>query len=368
MTRIASILPKGEGFSPQQFGAIALCVRDFTRTSRYHDGTLVIGGVASQGFDNIRYVTPPAARWYENRTRAYARGCADVLRREQVELAEIHNRPVLLRRIAARSSCRLALHLHNDPQEMDEAQTPGKRLKLLARCDGIYCVSQYIRDRFLEGLPQDAQYKLHVIYNGIDIPAATPAKEKLIAFAGRMTEGKGALLLAQALALCMPKLPGWRAVMIGSRRHEAGNPVTPHEQQIAKALGPLGAQAELAGFLSHPETIAYFARAAIAVVPSVWAEPFGRTALEAMAYGCAVISSGRGGLPEVTGDAALTLSALTPPALAEAIATLAADESKRIRLQALARERARRFAIADCARALDDARDRILSQGARDAA
>ena len=38
----------------------------------------------------------------------------------------------------------------------------------------------------------------------------------------------------------------------------------------------------------------------IAVVPSRWEEPFGRTALEASSRGCATIISNRGGLPETT--------------------------------------------------------------------
>lgn len=48
-------------------------------------------------------------------------------------------------------------------------------------------------------------------------------------------------------------------------------------------------------------------QAAIAIIPSKWEEPFGRTALEAHAAGCAVISSGTGGLTEVSDSHALFL-------------------------------------------------------------
>jgi glycosyltransferase involved in cell wall biosynthesis len=368
LTRIATILPKGEGFSPAQFGAIALCVRDFTCASRHRDDTLVIGGVPSKGFDSLRYETPAPARWYENRTRAYGRGCAAIIRRDKIELAEIHNRPLLLRLIGSEVSCRLALHLHNDPQEMDEAKTPAERMKLLARCDGVYCVSGYIRDRFLEGLPKKAGGKLHVVHNGIEMPAALQPKENRIVFAGRLTEGKGALLLAIALRIALPQLPGWHAVMIGSRRHEAGRSATPHEKQIASTLAPLGSQVTLAGFLPHPETLAHFARAAVAIVPSVWAEPFGRTALEAMAYGCAVISSGRGGLQEVTGEAAYKPGEMKARSLAAAIYDLATDAPYCEQLQTASRVQATKFDIARCARTLDEARDSILMGGARNAA
>ncbi|MCP6769397.1 glycosyltransferase, partial [Klebsiella pneumoniae] len=52
--------------------------------------------------------------------------------------------------------------------------------------------------------------------------------------------------------------------------------------------------------------------AAIAVTPSTWDEPFGLTAVEAHAAGAALISSGRGGLREASGDHAHYLEAVTP--------------------------------------------------------
>ena len=48
-------------------------------------------------------------------------------------------------------------------------------------------------------------------------------------------------------------------------------------------------------------------QAAIALVPSKWDEPFGRTALEAHAGGCAVVSSGTGGLAEISENNAIVL-------------------------------------------------------------
>ncbi len=64
-------------------------------------------------------------------------------------------------------------------------------------------------------------------------------------------------------------------------------------------------------------------RAAIAVVPSRWPEPFGLTALEAMAHGAALVCSRRGGLPEVAGDCALYAEPDEPGAIADAVLALA---------------------------------------------
>lgn len=367
MHSILSILPKDEGFSQTRFGAIALCVRDFTLHSRFCSGTIVTSGVGGDGFAGITFRPAPKPYWFENRTRAYARHCVKLIRNEGIALAEIHNRPHLLSLIAPKVSCALALHLHNDPQEMRDAKTPAERQALLARCSGIYCVSEFIRDRFLEGI-NDAAHKVHIVHNGIAIPISLSPKEKCIVFAGRMTEGKGALLLAEALAIALPQLPEWSAVLIGSDRHSPAEHTTPREAAILATLAPVSAQAQMLGFLSHEETLGHFARAAIAVVPSIWQEPFGRTAIEAMAAGCALISSGRGALLEVTGDAALTPDTLTATSLAEAILTLAKNETLRTEYQHKARQRAEQFAIAKCTATLDNARSILFTESARHAA
>jgi len=366
--RIISILPKGEGFSPQACGAIGLCVRDFTLHSRYRSDTLVVGGDQGVGFEGVDYKGLPPVRWYQNRTRTYARLCTGLIKSEGATLAEIHNRPHILRLIASARCCKLALHLHNDPQEMDDARTPQQRQKLLDECAAVYCVSGYIRNRFLEGLGDKASAKVHVVYNGITVPTSVAPKEKLILYVGRMTEGKGALLLAEALTLALPRIPGWRALLIGSNRHAQAKHLTAYEDQVAGIITSLAPHAELLGFLPHEETLGFFAHAAISVIPSLWKEPFGRTALEAMAYGAALISSGRGGLQEVTQDSALTLSDLTAERLANAIVLLAQNNGERTRLAEAGRKQAQTFSIANCTRTLDDARAAILASKDRHAA
>ena len=54
------------------------------------------------------------------------------------------------------------------------------------------------------------------------------------------------------------------------------------------------------GYLSHKEVLKFLCKTEIAVVPSRWEEPFGRTSLEASSRGCATIISNRGGLPETS--------------------------------------------------------------------
>ncbi len=99
----------------------------------------------------------------------------------------------------------------------------------------------------------------------------------------------------------------------------------------------------IAGYQMHQQVLDIMAMAAIVVVPSRWPEPFGLTALEAMASGAAVISSGSGGLPEVVGDAALTAAVDAPDELEEALLSLMQDSHKRANYAARGLERAQLF-------------------------
>src|SRR5690606_21691297 len=78
-------------------------------------------------------------------------------------------------------------------------------------------------------------------------------------------------------------------------------------------------------------------RAAIALTPSVWAEPLGLTALEAHAAGAALVSSGRGGLREASGPHAVYVDDLTAEGLAAAMDGLIGAPGRRLALARAAR-------------------------------
>ena len=85
------------------------------------------------------------------------------------------------------------------------------------------------------------------------------------------------------------------------------------------------------------------------VFPSLY-EGFGLPPLEAMACGVPVITSDRGSLPEVVGEAALQVNPEDPDALADAMQRVLEDSSLRQTLRARGLERCRRFSWEDHAR------------------
>ena len=204
----------------------------------------------------------------------------------------------------------------------------------------IVAVSPFLRERFLEGTEGVA---VDVLPNCLDLTALPPARpdaerERLILFAGRLVADKGADSFVAACALALPALPGWRALMIGADRFRPG----PGETRFLAALRPAAAAAgvELAGYQPHASVLEAMARAAVVVVPSRWPEPFGLTALEAMASGAALVCSGRGGLAELVRGAAAMVDPDRPEAIADALRRLAADAPERARLAAAGRVRA----------------------------
>lgn len=328
--RIVHILPRREGFSPTRFGAIALSVEDYVRHSAYHGITEVLGSPVDVARDPavFRPIEPKPA-WWRRKTLDFAAGCAAYLAANPPRHIDVHNRIEVFTALAKRfPQAATSLWLHNDPQTMRGAKTARERQAVMDRAQYVFCVSDWVRRRFTEGLTRH-QERAVVLPGVLDVRESSGVpKQPVILYAGRIIEDKGVLLLADALARALPALPGWRAEIIGSGTEAEAA----YERQVRAVLAPLGDRVALPGFVPHGEIMAAFTRAAIAVVPSLWEEPFGRTALEALASGCTVIATPRGGLPEVIGDVGIPLDPATPEHLADLLTTLATDDARRATL------------------------------------
>ena len=334
------VLPPREGFSPVAVGAIGLLVYRLNT-----EGETIIGpALATPPFADRQYEATRPVAWPPAGPGRYIAAVARVLRGLRPDLIEVHNRPEVALGLWRRfPGVPITLFLHNDPQSMRGARTRRARALLLARMQ-VACVSEALRARLLEGVEPTSE--VAVLPNCIalrEIPVSPAPRDPIILFVGRIVADKGADAFVEAGAAVLPRLPGWSAAMIGADRFSEHSPETPFLAALRPRARAAGVR--LCGHLPHARVLEAMARAAIVVVPSRWQEPFGMTALEAMAAGAALIASPRPGLLEVVGEAALLADPDQPGALACAMARLASDEGLRNRLGACGRQRAARFDV-----------------------
>jgi len=354
------LLAPKERFEPEGAGAFSLNVLETSRVSRFHGAITVFGSPVDNPFAGIRFQPLARARWWEgDRNKTMARHYINFALREKPDLIEVYNRPVMIELLHRKlGGVPIALHLGNDPRTMDGSRSISARRELLERSAAIICVSDFIRRCFLDGI-DDPHARVHVVHTGVPRASEFPLKEKRIVYVGRVLPEKGVLELAQALAHVLPHHLDWSAEIIGARWFGAGEKPGTYENSVATAASSCD-RIVLGGFKPHDDVLGALRRASVAVVPSRWDDPFPRTALEALAQGCALICSTRGGLPELGPDRALYLSLVSANSLSDALERLIANDNEREALQRRGRETFP-FDVDRNTSALDDLRERLMS-------
>jgi glycosyltransferase involved in cell wall biosynthesis len=236
------------------------------------------------------------------------------------------------------------------------------RQRLYNRLAGIVHVSETCQTDFENKWPE-VRVPSCVVGNGLDFSEWVPGRDRApeVLLVARCVPEKGVLEAVQGMAKVLPEFPGWRAHVILSSVDEKPAYAARVFQLLEKHRDVFRVETNR----PFAEMKAATERAAIAVVPSKWVEPFGRTALEAHAGGAALISSGTGGLSEISGETALMLPDVSPEAIEAALRRLLTDEAKRTRLARAGQARAQElFDIRTQAAAMDQFLERIALEKA----
>ena len=147
-----------------------------------------------------------------------------------------------------------------------------------------------------------------------------------------MVAEKGVLELAEAASRILPQHPEWRICLVGAKGFEVTGKSS-YEQRVATALEPLGPQAQMTGFLPLADVRTLQEQAAIIACPSLWQEPLGKTGLEALAAGSALLTTRRGGIPEIAEGRAHIVDEPDADTLAGSLRQLITDDNYRHQLQ-----------------------------------
>jgi glycosyltransferase involved in cell wall biosynthesis len=227
--------------------------------------------------------------------------------------------------------------------------------------DWVICISEFTRKEFCEttGMslervmvaPLAADHSFHPITDQ-DVIAATrlryqvPAGEYLLCLAAPQPRKNLACLIRSFFRLLdEQRFPDTYLVLAGSK--EQG---WMYDEIFATAESSSKHRSRLifTDYVAEDDLPALYSGAVAFVFPSLY-EGFGLPALEAMACGTPVITSNTTSLPEVVGDAALTVDPTDADRLCEAMATILSDHSLRKELSGRGLARAAEFSWKKCA-------------------
>ena len=291
--KIATILPYKENYSFEKASAASLWVSEFYKYSRFKKRTFIFGNTKSKNFLTKNYVNinlQSINSKFRSTTNEYSEKLIKVINDKNFDIIEIHNRPLILSNLINKINSRFIFYFHNDPLSMKGSKNISERLFILKHTDKIIFVSEWVRKRFFLDLDKKLASKTEVIYPSVNKQSAIK-KENIITFVGRLNYSKGYDIFSKAIVKILNKFPQWKALSIGD--------------EVRRSIYIDHHNHKELGFLNHKKTLDILNKSEIAVVPSRWEEPFGRSSLEASSRGCATIISDRGGLKETTKHAVI---------------------------------------------------------------
>lgn len=191
-----------------------------------------------------------------------------------------------------------------------------------ARATAIIAVSEFTASQVHQLLDIPSE-RIFAVPHGVrfrDIPQRP--RQPIVLCVGAVQRRKNIARLVRAFA-ALPR--GWRLVLAGSLGYGAEDAMREIE------ASPRRADIQLTGWIDDRQLLELYASASVFAFPSL-DEGFGIPILEAMTAGLPVLTSNVSALPEVAGDAALTVDPRNEDEIASALKTLCADHDLRAAL------------------------------------
>jgi glycosyltransferase involved in cell wall biosynthesis len=275
--------------------------------------------------EGVRHIRVPADR--------YVSGICERLAEENFDLIHVFNRPQNIPAYhEAAPTAKIVLGLHNDMmQEKKISAELGSQVVNMA--NRIATVSNYIKQTVIRRFPE-AEEKIHVVYSGVDLDEYPPVwseegeairesvrqryrieNRKVILFAGRLSQNKGAHILIRAMPDVLKKHRDAVLVIAGGKWF-SDNGMNRYIHSLYRLAKPLGNRVIFTKYIPTRKMPELFLASDVFVCPSQWQEPLARVHYEAMAAGIPVITTNRGGNPEVIlhGQNGLLIDACDRPA------------------------------------------------------
>lgn len=352
-------LTPGDHFSPRTGSAVATVVHGLAQHTHPRPAVLVARGTYEPRYDSadsIEYELGPSFHGTSRTDRLKdavlgAVGHGRPLMRRQLApvvsgqgswesgVVIAHNAPQLVPLVSQRHVA--VLYAHN---QLFRTYTPFEASRVLDRVHRIIVVSESAATAISQRLAPRIRQRIRIVNNGVDgehfqkMPRTASNGPVRVTFLGRIIPDKGANVLLQSLrAFSTTEI---RVNIVGSAGFDPTAPLTRYEESLRRIAREISPIVTFTPSLDRDGVVGILRSTDVLVVPSVWPEPFGLTALEGMAAGCAVVASRIGGLPEAVGQAGILVPPNNPVALTETLVELTRDRSLISRYSALGQRRA----------------------------
>ena len=251
--------------------------------------------------------------YYDSFIEFFLHLCIKKFKRYHYDVIIAANRPGYVQQISRITNTPIILQLNNDflnPNTQDAHIIKDN-------CAGIITCSNYINER-ASSVPCRRNVPVYTVYNGIDITRfvnALPIKREtiglekddyVIIYTGRIIKEKGVLELIRSIK-ALNDIPRLRLMIVGASFYGQDEAPSPYIQELKDEAMDIKEKVIFTGYIDYVDIPSYIKTANIAVLPSMWDEPFGLTILEAMAAGLPLITTRSGGIPEICEGAAILL-------------------------------------------------------------
>ena len=212
-------------------------------------------------------------------------------------------------KLSQRGYKNIILHMHNE-------RRPSRAMydeKVYNNITKIITVSNFIKNSVPSFISKNT---IQTVYNGIDLKCFNrkellPLRRSQLGFAdddfvivysGRINKEKGISELIEAMLLL--EFPKIKLMVLGSSFFDNSKNEDAFILSLKNKAKTIKSQIVFTGFIPYQQVPDYLELADIAVLPSMWNEPFGLTIVEAMAIGLPLITTRSGGIPEICEEVA----------------------------------------------------------------
>ena len=165
-----------------------------------------------------------------------------------------------------------------------------REIDLNKRLNRLIVASAYMRDELLRNGFEAGRIEIHPPVPRPAQSAGLPSfsDRNLIVYSGQIVRGKGVDVLLESLARVTAP---FECVILGDGSQRAAC------ERLSARLG-LQSRVRFAGFVAQSRLAGAYADASVAIMSSLWPEPFGAAGIEAMRCGLPVVAFDAGGIRE----------------------------------------------------------------------